>query len=127
MQQPTLLSDLEWQIIKVIWEKQEASVREVWEAAFPDQEKAYTTIQTYLDRMVEKNILEKRKVGLVNFYSARIEQGALVRRAAENLATRVFDGSIGQLAAFLVNSYKLSEDDLDAIKKLIQEKENHER
>lgn len=123
MKQPNLLSDIEWRIINAIWEKKEASVREVWQSAFPPQEKAYTTIQTYLDRMVEKGLLKKRKLGLVNFYSAKVKRKALMKKATDSLAGRVFNGSISQLAAFLVNVYDLSEDDLSEIKMLIDNKE----
>jgi len=123
MKQINTLSDTEWEIIKAVWEKKEATIKEVWQAAFPNNEKAYTTIQTYMDRMVEKGILKKRKLGLVNFYSARIEKQKLMKRATENLVTRVFDGSIGQLAAFLVNSYDLSPNDLDELRNLIAKKE----
>jgi len=126
MRQPTMLSDLEWEIIKVIWEKEEATVKDVWQTAFPQQEKAYTTIQTYMDRMVEKKLLKKRKLGLVNLYSATIDQNTLKKRATENLARRVFNGSIGQLAAFLVSDYNLSAKDLNEIKKMIENKEREE-
>ncbi|MCI0513316.1 BlaI/MecI/CopY family transcriptional regulator [candidate division KSB1 bacterium] len=118
-----LLSDLEWQIIQIIWNKNETTVKDVWETGFPNQEKAYTTIQTYMDRMVEKGFLIKRKLGLVNFYAASIQQETLMKQATENLISRAFNGSIGQLTAFLINAYHLSESDLQEIKSLIEQKE----
>jgi BlaI family penicillinase repressor len=98
-------------------------VKDVWETAFPNQEKAYTTVQTYMDRMVEKGFLAKRKLGLVNFYTAAINQEILMKQATENLISRAFNGSIGQLAAFLINDCHLSASDLQEIKSLIEQKE----
>jgi predicted transcriptional regulator len=123
MHQMHLLSELEWQIIQIIWKKNEASVKDVWETAFPNQEKAYTTVQTYMDRMVEKGFLAKRKLGLVNFYTAAINQEILMKQATENFISRAFNGSIGQLAAFLINNCHLSASDLQEIKSLIEQKE----
>jgi predicted transcriptional regulator len=120
------LSEFELSLIKIIWEKRKATVKEVWQAAFPEQEKAYTTVQTYLERMVEKGLLKKRKLGLVNFYSARISREALVKKSSETLAARIFNGSIGQFAAFLLKDCQLSDKELEEIKKLINEKENEQ-
>ncbi|MBN2090947.1 BlaI/MecI/CopY family transcriptional regulator [candidate division KSB1 bacterium] len=120
------LSDFEWSLMKIVWEKKEATVKEVWQRAFPAEEKAYTTVQTYMERMVEKGLLKKRKLGLVNFYSARISQQVLMKKSTETLADRIFNGSIGQFAAFLLKDCQLSEKELEEIKKLINEKEDEQ-
>lgn len=126
MNQPNMLSDIEWKIMKAVWDKGEAPVKEIWQIAFPEQEKAYTTIQTYMDRMVDKGLLKKRKLGLVNFYTAQMEESTLTKKATDNLAKRVFDGKVGRLAAFLMKSYDISDKELEEIKKLINEKEKEQ-
>lgn len=117
------LSELEWQIMQAIWEKGVLSVKEVWQRLFPDGEKAYTTVQTYMDRMVEKNLLTKQKIGLVNFYHPHVDKETLLEQATENLVSRAFNGSFFSLAAFLVDSPNLSKKELDRIKQLIKQKE----
>jgi len=123
MKNQIILSDLEWQIMQVLWEKGVLSVKEVWQTLYPAGEKAYTTIQTYLDRMVDKNLLNKQKIGLVNFYHALVDKKMLLRQATENLVYRAFDGSFFSLAAFLVDSPDLSNEELEKIKELIKNKE----
>jgi len=117
------LSELEWQIMQVLWEKGVLSVKEMWQKLFPDGEKAYTTIQTYMDRMVEKKLLNKQKIGMVNFYHPRVDKRTLLKLATENFVSRAFNGSFFSLAAFLVDSPNLSRQDLDRIKDLIKRKE----
>lgn len=117
------LLEIEWNVLKILWEKGVMSVKEVWTSLYPNAEKAYTTIQTYMDRMVDKHLLEKQKIGLVNFYHARVAQTDMVKKATDTLVSRVFNGSFGTLAAFLVDSDKLNNDDLQKIKKLIEQKE----
>jgi BlaI family penicillinase repressor len=123
MKHQATLSDLEWQIMQVLWEKGVMAVKEVWQLLFPNGEKAYTTIQTYMDRMADKNLLSKQKIGLVNFYHARVAKKKLVKQATENLVSSAFNGSFFNLAAFLVESPNLSSEELEKIKELIKNKE----
>ncbi|MDZ7331410.1 MAG: BlaI/MecI/CopY family transcriptional regulator [candidate division KSB1 bacterium] len=117
------LSELEWQIMQVLWQKGVMSVREVWETLFPEAEKAYTTVQTYMDRMVEKGLLRKQKLGLVNYYHAAVDKNFLRQNATEYLVSQAFEGSFFRLAAFLLESTKLSQEELDQIKQLIRARE----
>ncbi len=123
MKNQTTLSDLEWQIMQVLWEKGVMAVKEVWQMLFPNGEKAYTTIQTYMDRMADKNLLSKQKIGLVNFYHARMDKKKLLKQAMENLVSSAFNGSFFSLAAFLVASPNLTSEELEKIKELIKSKE----
>ncbi len=123
MKKINALSDIEWQIIKAVWEKPESTVRDVWEKAFPGKEKAYTTIQTYMDRMVDKGMLQKRKIGPVNLYQTLVRKNSLIKKATDNLMEKVFNGSFGQMAAFLVDSYDLTPKDLEEIKRMIEKKD----
>ncbi len=117
------LSELEWQIMQLLWQKGVLSVREVWQTLFPDAEKAYTTVQTYMDRMVEKGLLRKQKIGLVNYYHAAVDRNSLLQEATENLVSQAFDGSFFRLAAFLLDSPKLTPEELEQIKQLIRSRE----
>ena len=121
------LSEMEWLILRVVWDNIKSSVKEVWQKIYPDGEKAYTTVQTYMDRLVEKKILKKEKIGLVNFYEALISEKEAMDQVTENLVDRAFQGSFGLLAAHLIGSRQLNPSDLDKIKKMIQEKEEQEK
>jgi len=123
MKRNKILSEIEWQVLKVIWQKKQATVKEVWQEAYPNAEKAYTTIQTYMDRMVDKNVLEKEKIGMVNFYRPLVTEKQALNQATEGLVSRAFNGSFGMLAAFLVDSRHLTKSDLEKIKEMIKQKE----
>ena len=117
------LSEIEWQVMSILWQKGIMSVKDVWQSLYPGGEKAYTTIQTYMDRMVEKQLLHKEKIGLVNFYRATVAKNTMMRQATDHLVSRAFNGSFGSLAAYLVDSYNLSREDLEKIKQLINKKQ----
>ena len=127
MKKSNSLSEIEWQVMTILWKKGVLSIKEVWKSLYPNGEKAYTTVQTYMDRMVGKQLLRKEKIGLVNFYHAIVNREKLMKQATDGLVSKVFNGSFGNLAAYLVNSNNLSDKDLDKIRNLIIMKEEEEK
>lgn len=117
------LTKFEWEIMKLVWKKGNATVRDVHEALPPSLSRAYTTIQTYMERLVEKKYLTKEKIGLVNFYSSKVKEKDTLKRETNHFVKNAFDGSFSKLAAFLFNTHDFDEKDLEEIKQLIEEKE----
>jgi BlaI family penicillinase repressor len=117
------LTRLEWEIMKQVWKNGKTTVRDVHEILADSQQRAYTTIQTYMERLVEKKFLSKEKIGLVNFYSAKIKENDTLKRETNHFVKRAFDGSFSKLAAFLFDTQDFNEEDLKNIKRLIEEKE----
>ncbi len=117
------ITEFEWLIMRLLWEKGVLSVKEVWQTLFPDGDRAYTTIQTIMDRMVKKRLLQKKKIGLVNFYRPRIDEATLKQEATQKFVNITFNGSFGSMAAFLLSQGKFSRNELEEIKKLIDQKE----
>lgn len=117
------LTQLEWEIMKRVWKNGKTTVREVHEALSANQSKAYTTIQTYMERLVDKKYLSKEKIGLVNFYTARVKESDTLKRETTHFVKRAFDGSVSKLAAFLFDTQDFNEHDLQEIKRLIESRE----
>lgn len=118
------MSTLEWEIMNVIWDLGGSpSVRDVLEYKYPEGQKAYTTVQTVMNNIVQKGYLKKKKVGMVNFYTPTRERGATLKKETSFIASKVFGGSVPAMASFLLKSSKLSLEEIDDLKKLIDEKE----
>lgn len=117
------LSKFEWIIMDIIWNNPKSSVRDVLEELREEHKKAYTTIQTYLERLVKKGFLSKEKIGMVNFYSPKVKRKTVQEDETENFIKKTFQGSPSKLAAFLFDSNKLDKNDLTRIRKMIDEEE----
>jgi predicted transcriptional regulator len=118
------LTPVEWETMEVIWKMGGTpSTREVMESAYSKSEKAYTTIQTILNILVKKGLLVSEKIGLVNFYRPTRSRDEIVKSEMEQMVSRIFNGSIPALANFLLNSEEVGMDEIQAIKKLLNEKE----
>lgn len=117
------LSSLEWEIMNNIWNMPlPVSVRSVLTEAYPEGQKAYTTVQTVMNNLVEKGFLTKEKVGLVNFYRPLKAHEQTLENALKDFANRTFGGSLNALANFLVDSDSLTPEEIASLKKLLDEK-----
>ena len=118
------LTPAEWEIMEAIWELGGSpSVRDVMERAFPNGEKAYTTVQTIMNTLERKGLLRRKKIGLVNFYTPTSPRDDLVRDEMSSLVSRVFDGSIPALANSLLSLDGVTLDEIQEIKELLDDKE----
>lgn len=124
MAQPNKLSAVEWEIMETIWNLGGTpSVREVLEAAFPNGEKAYTTVQTIMNNLENKGLLSHQKIGLVNFYRPTFSRADLVKDETGRLVSRVFNGSFPALVNHLINTEEISLEEIAQIKKLLADRE----
>jgi predicted transcriptional regulator len=118
------LTPAEWEVMNAIWEMGgECSVRDVLEHSYANGEKAYTTIQAFMNILERKGILQRRKVGLVNFYIPTRSKDKVVKAEMSSLLSRVFDGSVIALASSLMSLENVSLEEIQSIKKLLSKKE----
>ena len=117
------LSQFEWLIMNFLWDMEKASARKVMESMPEEGQRAYTTIQTYMERLVDKGYLSKEKIGMVNFYTTEIARESAVDGATSNFIDKVFQGSGSSLAAYLLKNNRLNQDDLEKIKDIIEGEE----
>ena len=109
--------------MKVVWNLQKATVREVYEALRERRPVAYTTVMTMMKILEEKGHLKKTRVDRAYVYqSARPRQqvvGAMVRDFVE----RVFDGAASGLLVHLAKDNRLSKAERERIRRAIDEME----
>lgn len=118
------LTPAEWEIMNTIWELGgETSVRDVLENTFPNGEKAYTTIQAFMNILEKKKLLKRRKIGLVNFYSPLRKREEVIKAEMSTMLTRMFNGSITALASSLLSMDDVTIEEIENLKQMINEKE----
>ena len=122
------LTPLEWELMRVVWDKKKpVTVREVLETAYPGGEKAYTTVQTIMNTLVEKGFLVRTKIGLVNYYRPVKERAHILKEEIKFFANKTFGGSLNALVSFLINSDSLNQEEIQELKQLIEQKEKGSR
>ena len=134
MKENSKLTPVEWEIMEAVWSiGGEPTIRDVLEFAFPKGEKAYTTVQTMMNILVNKGLLQSEKIGLVNFYTPIKTRDEIVNIELSNVVSKFFKGSAPALTHHLITSKDFTQEDIKAIKKLLVKKEieikgkNHDR
>ena len=108
--------------MNVIWEiNHKTTVREVLGIKYPEGEKAYTTIQTVMNKLVEKGFLKREKIGMVNFYSPKKNRSSSIQNETSHFVKNVFNGSFISLANHLINSGSLNNEEIEGLKNIIVE------
>lgn len=106
------LSRLEFQIMEILWNRGDSSIREIQEAFPAKRRPAYTTIQTTVYRMEAKGVIRRlKKVGNFHVFAAAITREAAQRRLIDELLA-LFGGRSQPVMAHLIETGKLSLDDV---------------
>lgn len=120
------LSKLEFQIMETLW-KGDSSIREIQESFPAKRRPAYTTVQTTVYRMETKGVVRRaRKVGNFHVFAASISRDAAQRRLIDELLA-FFGGSSQPVMAHLIESGKLSLEDVKEAEKVLRKLPSKEK
>ena len=108
-----LRGSLQAEVMRVMWRLDEATVDDVRAAQPPSRRAAYTTIQTVMNRLLDRGLLERKRRGKAFVYRARYPESELVARSMrERLAGASADA---RTAALLSLVEGLKQDELDEL------------
>lgn len=115
------LTDAEWRIMKTLWKLGPSAAGTVQEALAEETGWAYSTVKTTMDRMTRKGILSVTKIRNLQLFEAKFSRTEASRREVQRLLKRAFDGAVTPMINHLVEHEDLSREDLDTLRKLIDE------
>ena len=95
------LAPLELECLSALWPMGEGTVRDIHRQLSVARPRAYTTVLTIMDRLAQKGIVARRKVGRAYWYQANLSADEARLRAVEKIVSGFFDGSAEALAAHL--------------------------
>lgn len=117
-----LLSELEQEVMDVVWELESCTVRDVLERINQKKKLAYTTIMTIMGRLVEKQVLARKQDGLSYLYYPKVSKDNFVAKSVHNIFTTAVS-SLGQEAVthFVKEIQKLSPKKRQELLKILDE------
>ena len=95
------LAPLELECLSVLWPMGEATVRDIHRGLAASRSRAYTTVMTIMDRLEQKGIVARRKVGRAFRYEATLSAEEARLKAVQKIVEGFFHGSADALAAHL--------------------------
>lgn len=120
-------TEKELEILHVLWQKGPCSVKEVHEKMGGDAQNGYTTILKFLQIMFEKDIVSRQKSGKLHLYKAIATKENTKQQMVDKIIDTVFEGSASQLVMSALGNNKSSKEELNAIRKYLDELEEGEK
>src|ERR1051326_7907993 len=118
------LTDLQIAVMRVLWEKREATVTEIWEALRPERGLAQTTVATLLSRLEKRGVVAHKARARQYLYHATVTESDVRRVMVRDLTERLFDGDVAALMSHLLTGREVTPGDLARVKKLVEAQES---
>ena len=117
-------TEAELELLRILWEKESATVREIYDALNATRPSGYTTVLKLLQIMTTKGLVVRDEANRAHLYRAAMSQDTTQNELLKDLSVRLFSGSAAQLALHALAMEPASADELDAIRALIDNKRN---
>jgi BlaI family penicillinase repressor len=120
------LSKSEWTLMNLCWRLGKSTARQVYEASLKHKKRNYRTVKTLLDRMAVKGYLRVEKLGPLCLFTPAVKRPQVVADAIEDFFDTVLDNTLSPLFVHLTKDRKMSEEEIESLKTLLQEREREE-
>lgn len=112
-------TERELEILKVLWDRGEATVRDVYEELRQRLPIVQNTVQAFLRTMEDKGLVGHRLEGRTFIYRPTYQRQQTTQHLTEQLLTRAFDGAIDQLVQSALSLRQPTKDELDRLEQLL--------
>ena len=121
MKQPPLANS-ELAIMDLLWSNERLTARQIREQLYSHSSKAqHGTVQKLLQRLEEKGYIERDRSQFVHQFKAKVSRQTYAGKQLESLASKLTAGSFAPLITHLVEESKISSDDIERIKAILDE------
>ena len=117
-------TEAELEILQILWQKGPCSVREVNDLLNETREVGYTTTLKIMQIMLEKGLVDRNDEKRTHIYSAIPEEQDVQSQLLTRFVDATYRGSASRLVMQLLGNHKASQQELEEIKKLIEQLEN---
>src|SRR6266513_1734573 len=114
------LTELQLAIMRVLWDRSEATVQEIWEALHAERGLAQTTVATMLSRLERRGVVTRRAQARQYHYRAAVTEQEVQHSMVGELTERLFDGDVTALVQHLLSGEDMSPGDIAKIRTMIE-------
>lgn len=117
-----LLTPTELELMNILWEMGEGTVRDVMALLPPERDLAYTSVSTMVRILEKKGMLASKKDGKTHVYFPTLAKSHYEKKETRSLVKNLFGGSKLSLVKCLIEDQKLSKKEMQELKALISER-----
>ncbi len=115
-------TESELEILRALWAKGSATVREVFEVLSTEREIGYTTVLKTMQIMLDKGLVSRTEDGKAHIYAAAMREEDMQDQLLKDLSNKLFSGSPALLAMHALSLQPASDEEIQLIKALIERK-----
>ncbi|SKC84947.1 BlaI/MecI/CopY family transcriptional regulator [Maledivibacter halophilus] len=121
------ISESEWEIMKIIWKYNPITSEKI--VLFLQGKVSWSeqTIKTFINRLVKKGAIGFEKSGRQYLYYPLISQKKCVKEESKSFLDRVFNGAIGMMMSNFLEEARLSDEEIEKLKKILEEKHGKDK
>jgi len=116
------MSPAETEILRLVWQVNEATVQQICDRLPPGRDISYNTVQTLLCRLEQKGYLNRRLVGKAHVFFPVVKREEVIKKTMREFLDRLLGGDPRPLVQFLVEDGRINEEDIKELRKLIKKK-----
>jgi BlaI family penicillinase repressor len=119
---PITLGTVQLRIMQVLWDENEATARRITDALSESSPIAHSTVQTLLRKLEVKRAVAHERRDRTFYFRPIVAQSEVTRSAAQDLLSRVFQGSLSGLVAHLLDSDDVTPEEMQRLRALVDAK-----
>ena len=113
------LTALQLSIVRVLWERGEATVTDIWEALHDERGLAQTALATMLSRLERREVVTHRTQHRQFVYRALVTEAEVQHSMVSELTSRLFEGDVSALVSHLITAQDVSPGDRQRIREML--------
>ncbi|MHC1747860.1 MAG: BlaI/MecI/CopY family transcriptional regulator [Cellulosilyticaceae bacterium] len=122
MNKVPVISEAEYEVMKIVWANAPISTNEVVEKLSETTTWNAKTIQTLLARLIKKGALDYEKSGRVFIYTPLVKEEEYLEKESVTFLNRFYNGALNAMVVNFLEHDKLTKNDIETLKKLLEEK-----
>ncbi len=121
-----LLTEVELELMNILWEIGQGSVKDVLNNLSEDRKLAYTSTATILRILEQKDILSSKKQGRAHIFKPKLQKSTYESMSLQHLIKNVFNDDATLMVSRLIDDKKLSEEELEQVNRIINKSDEDE-
>lgn len=116
------ISEAELEVMKILWELGEATSSQIVDRLVRTTDWKPKTIQTLITRLAAKGAISNKKINQKAFaYSPEVEEEEYKSYVSKSFLQKIYNGSLNLMLASFIKGKKLSREEIEGLKKLLDE------
>lgn len=116
------ISEAEWEVMKIIWDKNPRSANEIIKDLEGSTDWKPKTVKSLISRLLKKNAIGFNEEGRTYYYYPLVNEKECVREESKSFIERVYNGVAKNMLLNFIEDKKLTEEDLDDLKRILDDR-----